>query len=1156
MNSMRIAVLLCANVVLLSFMASALGADESEEEPLADLILNVGAQDDMKTRNILGATDVWTSNVLGPVYGGVGQENPDTEEPIPYLLKGVDADGSGAFDLDEYGVYTKEAGTNPLEVTAYYDFNGVYSHDGVQMTLDDLLFSYHLRALDPLTTTLDVIKDKNNLPGTNYTTMRWLSVWPVSDIWDPAIPVGSNDTLTLALHFSQQATYSGFVRHTLNDAMIIPRHVWEGTGKVCLNALAGTCLTWQENIHTDFGYAYDPISHNGIPVVNPNAFKFSQAEQWLPGDNEIIGAGSFEFEIWNPGVSASLVRYENYGADSLDCERAGTPPVCQGSFFKYMHKPYIEGMLFKIYKTAQAAVFALQAGEIDVVSWSVPPEFVGGLQADPDIGLQTTLERGFFYLGYNMRTSPFGYPANDPTQGDDGLYLRKAVSHVVDKGTIVTTLLQNFGIVGDQPIHPSDTWWYNSSVTRYAFNLSAAMQILDDHYTMGGFMLGYGPSGYRNLPNRGDSQIDIICTQANYDPIEATTCNMIATNMRNVGINANAKLLAFGEIVDRLENRNMEMWILSWRIGMNPPEFYHDFFYSVNAPAGLNYPGFQNETFDSLVLEARAELDPTRQAELIKESSALLTDALPYDVLYFRDNIEAYRQDRYVNWTAGRAGSIFGDSFWSWIGIHPPSLLSVNILFPFGNTVNETETLLFEVYVTDDLGTPVDGATVTISCDPAGPTISPESGVTANGSIGMISFVAPEVGSDEVFTITVTASHLGNLAEDTDYVLVLNVDLEAPEIPDVAAEPDPQLIGGAVNISATVYDEALDLITCQILDPTMNELENLTMGYDAASGRFYRNRTYNAAGTFLFTIWAYDTSSNANSSSGSFVITSPPPTISDVQWKRLSASIPTSVNITARIEAIGGMDSAWVRVWDPDGTETGNFSMLWDGTTGRYWRVILAETVGEFQFRISANDSFDSWVSYVGVFSISDDIPPVADAGPDQTVDQGDVVQLDGSGSRDNWMVENYTWTFFNGTDVVTLYGDQAESRFSAGGVFIIVLSVRDPAGNDDTDYLFVETVAADRDGDGLSDWDEESVYGTDPSEADTDGDGMSDGAEIALGRDPLTAEREEKPFAEEYWWAFLLLAIVFLTALIMMILVGLMKRGPVEAEEELEESE
>ncbi|MFQ5910503.1 MAG: ABC transporter substrate-binding protein, partial [Thermoplasmata archaeon] len=486
-------------------------ANETRQE----LILRIGAQDDMKSRNILAVSDVWSSNVLSPIYEGVGQVDPATEEPVPYNLLGIDADESGTFDLDEYGTYRKEPGTNQLEVTAYYDLNGVYFHDGVQATIHDVLFAYHLNALDPLTTSLDVLKDKNNLPGSNYSTSRWLNVWPVTDSWDPQILVGTNDSLTFALHFSQQATYARFTTWTLNAGGVLPRHIWEGTGKVCKEAENGVCSTWEERIHENFKLAYDPVKYNGVPASHTDSFQFSKAESWLMRDDLVIGTGAFKFKEWKPGVSVRIDKYLDYKADVLACEKVGDPPICQGTFYSYMHKPIIDGMLFKIYKTAQAAVFALQAGEIDVVSWSVPPEFVGDLLEHPDVAIKTTAEKGFFYLAYNMRKSPFGYPNNDPTQGDDGLCLRKAIAHVINKKRIVTLLLMNHGYAGDQPVSPSFTTWYNGSVQKYEYDLDAARQILDDCYTIGGHYargdpdpLDWGSSGYRNLPSIDDRQID------------------------------------------------------------------------------------------------------------------------------------------------------------------------------------------------------------------------------------------------------------------------------------------------------------------------------------------------------------------------------------------------------------------------------------------------------------------------------------------------------------------------------------------------------------------------------------------------------------------------------------------------------------------------
>ena len=50
---------------------------------------------------------------------------------------------------------------------------------------------------------------------------------------------------------------------------------------------------------------------------------------------------------------------------------------------------------------------------------------------------------------------------------------------------------------------------------------------------------------------------------------------------------------------------------------------------------------------------------------------------------------------------------------------------------------------------------------------------------------------------------------------------------------------------------------------------------------------------------------------------------------------------------------------------------------------------------------------------------------------------------------------------------------------------------------------------AVDRDGDGISDFDEANLYQTDPDKSDTDNDGVTDGIEVMRGFDPLDPQAE-----------------------------------------------
>ena len=81
------------------------------------------------------------------------------------------------------------------------------------------------------------------------------------------------------------------------------------------------------------------------------------------------------------------------------------------------------------------------------------------------------------------------------------------------------------------------------------------------------------------------------------------------------------------------------------------------------------------------------------------------------------------------------------------------------------------------------------------------------------------------------------------------------------------------------------------------------------------------------------------------------------------------------------------------------------------------------------------------------------------------------------------------------------------------GQTYRFAVTAYDRAGNEsDFSNVFIVTIpapSADSDGDGLTDAEELTVYGTDPQRADTDGDGLSDGAEVAWWRTKWQADAD-----------------------------------------------
>jgi hypothetical protein len=88
--------------------------------------------------------------------------------------------------------------------------------------------------------------------------------------------------------------------------------------------------------------------------------------------------------------------------------------------------------------------------------------------------------------------------------------------------------------------------------------------------------------------------------------------------------------------------------------------------------------------------------------------------------------------------------------------------------------------------------------------------------------------------------------------------------------------------------------------------------------------------------------------------------------------------------------------------------------------------------------------------------TVSDMTPPVAEAGPDQVVNEGTIVDFDGSGSSDNHRIVLYTWRFQYGLDKKVLKGIEPVFTFKIPGIYSVELKVFDEANRSDEDTMTV----------------------------------------------------------------------------------------------------
>jgi hypothetical protein len=189
--------------------------------------------------------------------------------------------------------------------------------------------------------------------------------------------------------------------------------------------------------------------------------------------------------------------------------------------------------------------------------------------------------------------------------------------------------------------------------------------------------------------------------------------------------------------------------------------------------------------------------------------------------------------------------------------------------------------------------------------------------------------------------------------------------------------PDPQELGGFVNITINVLDDiALDGVWLNISYPNGSWI-NISMTQGVGNEWFY-NITYGNSGLYSYKVWANDTSNNWNTTGpGTFRIRDiNAPELSNLNSSPDPQKNDGHVNITVDVTDDVAVDGIWVNITYPNGSFN-NMSMMPSIGDGWYYNTTYAD-LGIYSYTIWANDTSNNWNSSgPQIFTIQDMDGPV-----------------------------------------------------------------------------------------------------------------------------------------------------------------------------------
>ena len=268
----------------------------------------------------------------------------------------------------------------------------------------------------------------------------------------------------------------------------------------------------------------------------------------------------------------------------------------------------------------------------------------------------------------------------------------------------------------------------------------------------------------------------------------------------------------------------------------------------------------------------------------------------------------------------------------------------------------------------------INGSTAKLYLD--GQNVVTDASVTVGSTASDLHIGKCQWSAGAVFNGTIDEVRISNLARDFSWINTsynnqknpntffsigseeVDEDTTPPEITDVDASPDPQEVGGYVNISCEVTDySGVDVVTVNITYPDNSYLNETMLG-----GSYYYIASYTMLGTYSYFIWANDTSGNSDiSATYTFAI-------QDTILPELLDNTPATAytgdafTFNATITDAVGVSTAWVEYWYGMGTHT-NMSMT--NVAGDYWEktIVINDTLDILHYVIAANDTSNNWNS-------------------------------------------------------------------------------------------------------------------------------------------------------------------------------------------------
>lgn len=259
-------------------------------------------------------------------------------------------------------------------------------------------------------------------------------------------------------------------------------------------------------------------------------------------------------------------------------------------------------MTYRVIPENQARLAELETGGI-AVNDSVDAENMQRVRDHEDTDIIDQQGLSMTYLAFNYEKEPF-----------DDENVRQAISHAIDRESIINEMLDGRGVLASTHISPT-VIGHDESQDEMAYDLDQAREYLEqsDH-----------PDGF-------DATIWMSDDEVNRD-----IALFMQDRLGEIGINLEIEQFEFGAFLEKAEQGDHDMFMLQWITVTGDPDYgLYPMFHTESQDGSGNRWNYSNPELDDVLEAGRQESDEGTREEHYAEAQEILVNDLPITPLYY-----------------------------------------------------------------------------------------------------------------------------------------------------------------------------------------------------------------------------------------------------------------------------------------------------------------------------------------------------------------------------------------------------------------------------------------------------------------------------------------------------------------------------------------